>query len=281
MQNEQKRPGGRPRQQVNTDQVRPLGPSLRQGTKRLRLGFGTVTRTIREAGATQTTPQAPPTRLERSKSPRSASGAAPSNSKPGPDPGRPLPEVQTSKSKVRKIPMSSHNDERLGKAPGGPIRPDPQNPDARATGPPYHHQENQPKAILSRSAKRQQKALFKGALEADRKLKREHRAYWKVDPKGLRAVLKKARARVFRLKPGPKPDAQKNARIKEAAGKLARGAKWQQLYPVYIDHHATITEHTRGYAEEGFQKEVNRYLRKHPRLRRKFSKKTVTTQSTP
>ena len=168
--------------------------------------------------------------------------------------------------------------------PNGPIRPDLQNPDAPATAPSDQHEENQPDRTLSRKTKRhrdREKALLKDALKADRKLKRGHRAYWKADPKAFRAILKKSRARVFHLKPGPKKDPRKNAQIAEAARKHAGGAEWQQLYPDYIEHHAQMSEYTRHYAEAGFQKEVNRYLRKHPRLRRKFSKKTVPTQSTP
>ena len=185
--------------------------------------------------------------------------------------------------------MSHHNDKKpLTEAAAfdkeaEPAHPDVQNPDAQATGPRDHHQENQPKRTLPRKAKRhreRRKALFEDALKYDRQLKRAHRAYWKADPKAFRADLKRARGRVFHLKCGPKKNPQRDARIAAAARERAGGAQWVELYPGHIEYYAQMSEYTRHYAEAGFQKEVNRYLRKHPRLRRKFSKKTVPTQST-
>jgi len=108
-------------------------------------------------------------------------------------------------------------------------------------------------------------ALLQDAMEAARALKRKHRAYYAQDQKGFRALVRKAHARVFRLKPGPKT----NIRIAKAARKRAAGAKWADLYPKYIEHYRSMPEFTKELAESGFQRKVTAYLQRHPRLRRK------------
>ena len=109
-----------------------------------------------------------------------------------------------------------------------------------------------------------EKELFDHAAKAARELKRAHRAYYDTDLRGFRATVKKAHSRVFRLKPGPKPD----ARIAAAARERAQGASWESLYPKYIDFYWQMPESTRALAEEGFRKKVNTYLQRHRRLRR-------------
>jgi len=109
------------------------------------------------------------------------------------------------------------------------------------------------------------RALFTDALRAARELKRQHRAYYDADLKEFRTIVRKAHGRVFRLKPGPKPD----ARIALAARERAAGAAWQSLYPKHIDHYSQMPEFTRALAEEGFRRKVNRYLQRHRRLRRR------------
>jgi hypothetical protein len=109
-----------------------------------------------------------------------------------------------------------------------------------------------------------EKALFDHAAKAARELKRAHRAYYDTDLRGFRATVKKAHGRVFRLKPGPKPE----ARIAAAARERAQGASWESLYPKYIDFYWQMPESTRALAEEGFRKKVNTYLQRHRRLRR-------------
>jgi hypothetical protein len=118
-------------------------------------------------------------------------------------------------------------------------------------------------------------ALFEDALASARSLKRNHHAYYASDRKGFRAIVKKAHARVFRLKPGPKAD----ARMAKAARERADGGKWPELYPRHIEHYATMPEFTRELAEAGFRRKVDAHLRRHPYLRRRSAKKTVTTKS--
>jgi hypothetical protein len=112
---------------------------------------------------------------------------------------------------------------------------------------------------------RKSESLFSDALAADRRLKRERIEYYRSDPKAFRDTLRRARARVFRMKPGPKP--QQNPAIARAARERGQGAPWQSLWPKYIEHYAELSEHTRALAEDGFRRRVNDYLRNHPRLR--------------
>jgi hypothetical protein len=119
------------------------------------------------------------------------------------------------------------------------------------------------------------KALLRDALAAARKLKCEHRAHYEADPKAFRAVVAKANARVFRLKPGPKPD----ARIAQAAWERRRGVQWSALYLRYLPYHAAMNEFVRDSAETGFKHKVNAFLRKHPLLHRRS--KGVTSDASP
>jgi len=119
--------------------------------------------------------------------------------------------------------------------------------------------------------------LYQYRLKTDRKTRRKFWAHWKTDPKETRAILKKADGKVFRLKPGPKPDLQKNALIVRAAAERAAGAQPEELCAKYIEGRARMTEYTRHYADAGFMKEVSKELR----LQRKSSKKILTTKCTP
>ena len=112
--------------------------------------------------------------------------------------------------------------------------------------------------------------LFQAAMDAARCLKREHRAEYERDPKAFRETVRKAHARVFRLKPGPRSD----ARIAQAARERARGVQWERLYPRFIDHYVGMPDFTRTLAQDGFRVKVNAYLRKHRTLTRKWRKTT-------
>jgi hypothetical protein len=111
-------------------------------------------------------------------------------------------------------------------------------------------------------------------MDAARRLRREHRAEYDRDPRAFRETVRKAHARIFRLKPGPHGD----PRIAEAARERARGMAWEPLYPRFIDHYAGMPEFTRDLAEGGFKRKVNGYLRKHPALRRRWRKKTPAAE---
>ena len=168
--------------------------------------------------------------------------------------------------------MNDHSDKPLSEAAafrkeGEPAHPDVQNPDAPATAPPDQHEGNQPKAILSRSARRQrdrQKALLKDALGADRKLKRGHRAYWKADPKGFRALVAQAHSRVFHMKSGPPPDPL----VSRTAREVALGAHVEDVFKRDFPHRRPGDEDLYAMAVENFRGKVNTYIRKHPRLKR-------------
>jgi len=108
-------------------------------------------------------------------------------------------------------------------------------------------------------------ALYHDAVEADRRLRREYREYYRSDPKGFRDTVRRAHARVFRMKPGPKPE--RNLLIEKAARKRGSGVPWRDLCPAYIEHYGVLTAYTRGLAEDGFRRKVNQYLRNHPRLK--------------
>lgn len=112
--------------------------------------------------------------------------------------------------------------------------------------------------------------LFQAAMDAARRLKREHRTEYERNPKAFREAVRKAHPRVFRLKPGPHSD----PRIAEAARERARDIAWDSLYARFIPHYAGMPEYTRVFAEPGFRVKVNAYLRKHPLLRRKWRKRT-------
>jgi hypothetical protein len=116
----------------------------------------------------------------------------------------------------------------------------------------------------------QAQALFDDAVAEARRLRRKHRAYYELDPKRFRSTVSKAHCCIYRLKPGPKTD----QRIVNAARDRARGAEWPTLYPLYIEHYSDMPVFTRALAEDGFQRKVNAYLKRHQRLRRKWRKKT-------
>jgi hypothetical protein len=109
------------------------------------------------------------------------------------------------------------------------------------------------------------RSLYREAVWQLRHLKRAYRSEYLADPKAFRASIRKAEARVFRLKPGPKR--KQNPLIRRAARRRATGTPWGELYPEFIEGYQRMTDHTRGFAEEGFRKKVNDYLRSHSRFR--------------
>ena len=123
----------------------------------------------------------------------------------------------------------------------------------------------------------QKEALRRDALLADQHLKRKYRECFQSDPKESRDIIRRVRARVFRMKPGPKP--QRNPLIAKAARQRGRGVSWSILYPLYIDRYAEWNEHTRVMAEDGFRRRVTDYLRDHPRL--KSPRGTPATENKP
>ncbi|HXN50001.1 MAG TPA: hypothetical protein VN893_25340 [Bryobacteraceae bacterium] len=167
------------------------------------------------------------------------------------DAERPLPDS----------PPSEPQGKRVGKLPTADNPPnEPASRQRKGTAPPRHEPKQDPAKALSRDA-----------LEVARKLRRKHRAYYDADTKGFRALVKKAHSQVFRLKPGPKP----NARIAQAACERGRGVRMEDLYLRYIDHYECMTEHTRSLAEEGLRRKVNHYLQRHPAIRRRGQKDTL------
>lgn len=108
-------------------------------------------------------------------------------------------------------------------------------------------------------------ALYRDAVAAARKLKSDHREYHNSDPKAFRETVRRASAQVFRLKPGPKP--QRNRLTAKAARERGQRFPWHALYPKYIVGYGEMNPVTQGYAEDGFRKRVNEYLRNHPRLK--------------
>lgn len=116
-------------------------------------------------------------------------------------------------------------------------------------------------------------AVYHDAIHFAQRLIQQHRTYYKSNRRAFRLQVKKAHSRVFRLKPGPKAD----ARIARAAQERARGTEWTGLYPKFIDGYQTMSEFTRTMADEGFRRKVNRYLQRHPRLRKRWAKGTGAT----
>lgn len=113
-------------------------------------------------------------------------------------------------------------------------------------------------------------ALYRDAVEAEQLLKRKYRALCNSDPRAYREILRRARAHVLRMKPGPKP--QRNRQIAKAARERGSGAPWAELCRRYIERYDDMTPFTQSLAEDGFRKKVNAYLRDHRRL--KLLKKT-------
>ena len=108
-----------------------------------------------------------------------------------------------------------------------------------------------------------------GYRRASRQLKPEHRALYTADPRRFRKIVRLAQSAVFRQKPGPKPDRQAARRIARAARRRARGTKWEELYQRFIPDYGKLNAVTRGYAEEGFRRKVNKHLQSHRRLRKR------------
>ena len=110
-----------------------------------------------------------------------------------------------------------------------------------------------------------ERALVKDAAEQARHLKREHRALYTADPRRFRKIVRLAQSAVFRQK----PDRQAARRISRAARRLARGAKWQELYERFLPGWSELNLVTRTDAEDGFRRKVNKYLQGHGRLRKR------------
>jgi hypothetical protein len=114
-----------------------------------------------------------------------------------------------------------------------------------------------------------ERALAKDAAEQARHLKREHPALYTPDPRRFRKIVRLAQSAVFRQKPGPKPDRKAARRIAHAARRRARGTEWEELYQRFIPDYGKLNAVTRGYAEEGFRRKVNKHLQSHRRLRKR------------
>ena len=114
-----------------------------------------------------------------------------------------------------------------------------------------------------------ERALAKDAAEQARRLKRKHRALYTADPRRFRKIVRLAQSAVFRQKPGPKPDRKAARRIAHAARRRARGTKWEELYQRFIPDYGKLNAVTRGYAEEGLRRGVNKFRQSHRRLRKR------------
>jgi hypothetical protein len=114
-----------------------------------------------------------------------------------------------------------------------------------------------------------ERALAKDAQEQARQLKREHKAMYTAEPRRFRKIVRLAQSAVFRQKPGPKPDRKAARRIAHAARRRARGTKWEELYQRFIPDYGKLNAVTRGYAEEGLRRGVNKFLQSHRRLRKR------------
>jgi hypothetical protein len=114
-----------------------------------------------------------------------------------------------------------------------------------------------------------ERALAKDAAAQARQLKRKHRALYTADPRPFRKIVRLAQSAVFRQKPGPKPDRKAARRIAHAARRRARGTKWEELYQRFIPDYGKLNPVTRGYAEDGLRRQVNKFLQSHRRLRKR------------
>jgi hypothetical protein len=115
-----------------------------------------------------------------------------------------------------------------------------------------------------------ERALAKDAAAEARLLKRKHRALYTADPRRFRKIVRLAQSAVFRQKPGPKPDRQAARRIAHAARRRARGTEWEELYQRFIPDYGKLNSVTRGYAEGGLRRQVNKFLQSHRRLRKRW-----------
>jgi hypothetical protein len=158
--------------------------------------------------------------------------------------------------------------------PGSTPRPDPGAvtpvdpvPDARVAKP--GGGERKRRKRFTQPLSEPERALAKDAQEQARHLKREHRALYTTDPRRFRKIVRLAQSAVFRQKPGPKPDRKAALRIAHAARRRARGAKWEELYQQFIPDYGKLNAVTRGYAEEGLRRGVNKFLQSNRRLRKR------------
>jgi hypothetical protein len=114
-----------------------------------------------------------------------------------------------------------------------------------------------------------ERAMAKDAAAQARQLKRKHRALYTADPRRFRRVVRLAQSVVFRQKPGPKPDRKAARRIAHAARRRARGMEWEEVYQRFIPDYGKLNAVTRGYAEDGLRRQVNKFLQDHRRLRKR------------
>jgi hypothetical protein len=176
-----------------------------------------------------------------------------------------------------KLPASFPEVDGFGKRegkPGSTTRPDPGSvrpvdpvPDAGVAKPGGGERKRRKRSTQPLSEP--ERTLAKDAAAQARQLKRKHRALYTADPRRFRKVVRLAQSAVFRQKPGPKPDRQAARRIAHAARRRARGAKWEELYQQFIPDYAKLNAVTRGYAEEGLRRGVNKFLQSHRRLRKR------------
>jgi hypothetical protein len=67
-----------------------------------------------------------------------------------------------------------------------------------------------------------ERALAKDAEEQARQLRRHHCALYVSDPRRFRKIVRGAQSKIFRQRPGPKPDRQTARRIARAARRLGK-----------------------------------------------------------
>jgi hypothetical protein len=158
--------------------------------------------------------------------------------------------------------------------PGPVSRPDPGAvtpvdpvPEASAARPDGGHRKR--RRIFNQPLSEPERALGKDAQVQARQLKREHRVLYTADPRRFRKIVRLAQSAVFRQKPGPKPDRKAARRIAHAAKRRARGTEWEELYQRFIPDYGKLNPVTRGYAEDGLRRQVNRFLQSHRRLRKR------------
>jgi hypothetical protein len=137
----------------------------------------------------------------------------------------------------------------------------------------------QPKERIPPSPDDPARSLFDAALQSDRALRRAYRSFYDSDPKGFRAIVAKARSRVFRMKPGPKEDPL----VSQAAREVARGTRVEDVFRREFPHRRPGDEAVYVLAMETFRGKVNAYIRKRPHLRRLRDrrKKSATEPAQP
>jgi hypothetical protein len=108
------------------------------------------------------------------------------------------------------------------------------------------------------------RVVFDDALKGDRLLKRKHRALFEAHPEVFRAILAKARGRVFRMKPGPPADPL----ISRVAREVALGARVEAVFKREFPHRRPGDEDLYAMALETFRGKVNKHIREHASLKR-------------